>query len=210
LHEHSFALCVRTKRLAWSFVAAAERVDLSRFMALLDHRPIAPDPVSGHRIYAHDWRAVPTTTWLNRVNAGRLYGISAITAAPEQEVVVLGTDEFGAAVRDLLRGWHRPATAARSPLLRTRLVTADPTDGDPVERLRSALDDAVSTLSGEPRGERLRTVVVATYFAGIGSQPAVAEHLRLPYGTYRRHLARGVDRVIEILWEREAGSDDVR
>lgn len=35
------------------------------------------------------------------------------------------------------------------------------------------------------------------------SQELVAERLDLPFSTYRRHLAAGLERVVAWLWERE-------
>ena len=38
---------------------------------------------------------------------------------------------------------------------------------------------------------------------GGATQERVAEELGLPFNTYRYHLARGTDRVVEALWQRE-------
>jgi hypothetical protein len=208
IHEHDLQVCVRTERLAWSFIAVAERVDLSRLMGFLDHHPIAPGPVGGHRVYGHDWRTVPAGAWLSRVNASRLYGLGALADEPAPEIAVVSADEFAAAVRELLRGWHRTSGFADSPLLRSRIATDNPANDDPAAALRSAVETAVAKLSADRGGDRLRTVVSTTFFAGLPTQNAVAEHLRMPFSTYRRHLSRGVERVAEILWRWEIRVDE--
>jgi hypothetical protein len=199
IHEHSFEWALRTPRLAWTFITAAERSDLRPLMRFLDHRPVGPDPVAGYWLFAHDWRTVPTTAWLDRINAGRLYGWGALADA-EPAVAVLSGGEFAAAVRDLLRGWHRASAVAESRLLRCRIAAGG---GDPAETLRSAVRAAVAELGADRGGDRLRTVVSATFFAAFPTQNAVAHHLGLPFSTYRRHLSRGVDRVADLLWRRE-------
>jgi len=41
------------------------------------------------------------------------------------------------------------------------------------------------------------------YLRPAGTQEGAAQDLDLPISTYRRHLARGLDRVVEWLWQRE-------
>jgi hypothetical protein len=53
-----------------------------------------------------------------------------------------------------------------------------------------------------PSPDRLR-ILAATYFKGAATQEAAAQRLRLPFSTYRRHLAAGIERVTAWLWCRE-------
>jgi len=46
-------------------------------------------------------------------------------------------------------------------------------------------------------------VLDATYVRPAPTQEAAAERLALPIGTYRRHLKRGIERVIELVCARE-------
>jgi len=71
------------------------------------------------------------------------------------------------------------------------------------------LRDAIHHLGEERRGAEHRRVLETTYLARVPSQEAAAELLRLPFSTYRRHLAKATERLVEVLWaveiERETG-----
>jgi hypothetical protein len=56
-----------------------------------------------------------------------------------------------------------------------------------------------------PRGDRLRAVLHRTYLSPAPSQEAAAEVLGLPFSTYRRHLAKAIDELVDRLWARETG-----
>ena len=45
----------------------------------------------------------------------------------------------------------------------------------------------------------------SAYLHGAPSQEAAAEVLGLPFSTYRRHLSRAHDRIVEVLWAVEVG-----
>ena len=114
----------------------------------------------------------------------------------------LSRDEFNAAVRAALRAWHRPDRLAAGPLAHTHLVRAD--DNVVVaEQIRSAIARALRKLREDRCGERQYLAVRATYLdPAVNQQQAVADELGLPFGTYRRHLAQGLDRLCELLWHR--------
>jgi hypothetical protein len=118
-------------------------------------------------------------------------------------MVALSPPEFAAAVRQALRDLNRPAALARNPLLRARVVAdrAGPSPGP--EALAALLRDAVAALAGDPRGEKLVRALDRTYLRPAPTQEAAAELLGLPFSTYRGHLARGVERVVEWCWRRE-------
>lgn len=195
-YEHSLALYMRTPRLAWSFIAVPEGLDVTSMMSFLDHRAIAP-PGHGHALYAHDWRTVPAEVWLRRASAGKLFGPEAMADGPAPVVAVLSQERFATAVHDLLRAWHRQAAFEQSPLLHSRIAA-----GRGPAALRDVLSGAVAML-GDPT---IRSVVGVTYFGDFATQHAVAEHLRIPFSSYRRYLTRGVDLVCADLWRREVGS----
>jgi hypothetical protein len=44
---------------------------------------------------------------------------------------------------------------------------------------------------------------VYTYFQPAATQESAAERLGLPFSTYRYHLARGIERMVEWLWTLE-------
>ena len=71
------------------------------------------------------------------------------------------------------------------------------------EALRALLHEAVDALRGDPRGEKLVRALECTYLRPAPTQEAAAELLGLPFSTYRGHLTRGLERVVDWLWQRE-------
>ncbi len=95
--------------------------------------------------------------------------------------------EFAAAVKDALRDVHSPDLLARNPLLRDGICNLG--------------GSTVSTLFGNAHDEKLRRVIELTYFHPAPKQEVVADRLSLSFGTYRRHLTTGRDRLARWLWE---------
>ena len=214
----STARWLATPDLAWTLVALAEPERWRpMWMNLNFHRATEADFAVGDRrfgVYAHDWRAEPATVWLDRMAerelaAAPMHDGTDPTAAPA--FVVLARDEFTAAVRQALRDYTRPRALAANPLLRTRLVAARAEAmgsgaADPgVAALRALLREAVDALKGNPRDEKLQRALHHTYLHPARTQEAAAALLRLPFNTYRYHLARGLERVTGALWEQELG-----
>jgi DNA-directed RNA polymerase specialized sigma24 family protein len=110
-------------------------------------------------------------------------------------------DEFGAALRSALKSLAKPAELANSPLLRTRLL-ADWADGEtPAPAMIGELVEVA--LSSASTDDRPRRCVELTFVRGAPTQEAAAERLGLSFSTYRRQLERGVEAVIDYLWNRE-------
>ena len=111
----------------------------------------------------------------------------------------LGYEDFAAALKGALRDFHSSDLLARNALLYhgagTLGASAGPAD------LKAFLSEAVSTLFGNPRDEKLRRVIELTYFQPAPKQDVVADRLSLSFGTYRRHLATARDRLARWLWE---------
>jgi hypothetical protein len=110
-------------------------------------------------------------------------------------VLALSQPEFAAAARQALRDLHRPDALAANPLQRARMTRAVP--------LPELLEQAVAALRADPRDVKLARALERTYLRPAPTQEAAAEVLGLPFSTYRRHLTRGVDRVVAWLWHRE-------
>lgn len=162
-------------------------------------------------VYAHDWRVVPTLAWLTllaaRETADEPLAIpSAGAAAP---VRVLDAEEFARALRAALGELSRPDRLRTSPLVRSRLVSAlAGADTAPAARVRviqEVVREAAVALEASPRDRRAYRALHHTYLQPAGSQQRAADLLNLPMSTFRRHLAAGIDRLTEILWERELG-----
>ncbi|GGL09913.1 sigma-70 family RNA polymerase sigma factor [Streptomyces flaveus] len=203
-------------RRAWSFVAFEDAAFWEPLMTYSDHHALQDEGevALGDRswtLFAHDWRSMPMDAWLEFTAQEELFGPQSRRATVVPEVAVLSRPEFDSEVRGALRMWHRTDALAKSPLIRSRLVT-DQNSDDPVEVLRERLTDAVDQLSADPRDARLHRALAATFFHGATSQEQSAEQLRLPFSTYRRHLSRGLTRVADRLWELEhdAGAPGVK
>ncbi|MEU7834815.1 ATP-binding protein [Nonomuraea sp. NPDC049129] len=198
--------CLRAERMAWSYIAA--RHPDQAWAERLRHfgmRDIAERPRLGdgaYTLFVHDWRAVPARAWLERMNrllvAGPADGPDAATA----ELAVLSRAEFAEAVREALRQLSRPDALAASPLTRTRLI-AERAGRDPAAALGDLLRQAIDDLRADPRSVKFHQALSVTFLRGTPTRELAAERLGLPFSTYRRHLAAGIERLRADLWHRE-------
>src|SRR5262245_3254527 len=194
-------------RLAWSLVAFS---DPARWVPMMEYVNFkraddAAFTVRGrsYGVYAHDWRVEPWEPWWDQLGE-RSISSEPVTgdesSTPQSgPVVVLSEQEFTACVRQALRDWTRPAALAGNRLLQSQLVV-DGTSDDGVPRLQALLREALDTLNLSPRDEKFYRALLYTYFQPSATQEAAAERLGLPFNTYRYHLARGTDRIVEWLW----------
>jgi hypothetical protein len=118
-----------------------------------------------------------------------------------EPVLALSQPDFANAVRAALRCLHRPEELAANPLLRSRVVRDQAGEG--VSALRDLLGEVAQSLRDDYRGEKLYRAVDRTYLRPAPTQERAAEVLDLPFSTYRRHLTRGVDRIVETMWRHE-------
>jgi len=191
--------------LGWDFIAWIRDDILDPLMAYVDFGRLARVETirPSVMLYAHDWRAVPVEDWFLPMGRRELGEQPEAERAPQPPVVVLSQPEFGEAVRRALRDLHRPERLAVNPLLRSAALRAeagaDPTPGALADLLRAA----VERVGEDPRDEALRRALDRTYLRPAATQERAAEALGLPFSTYRRHLSRGVERAVGLLWERE-------
>ncbi|MFG2138342.1 AAA family ATPase [Streptomyces sp. NPDC048650] len=199
--------------LAWSFVVIEDFATFQQSSSATRLVALPPVGVGDRRygLFGSDRRVMPPESFLEQMalaqfpNAGGAERTERGPAAPAPAPpapAALARPEFDAAVRKALRSWHRPDALSASPLVRSGAVAADGR-ATPVEALQKALTEAVDRLRDDPQGEKPHRAVIMTFFADAPTQEAAAERLGLPYGTYRRHLARGIARVCELLWHRE-------
>jgi hypothetical protein len=196
------------RRLSWYYTAPADPEAMAPLMDYIHfHRaPEADFEVGGRRygVFARDWRRVGGVEWLERM-AERELGDEAPVAGSEHEtgpVLALSQPEFADAVRRALRDLHRPGALAANPLTCTRLVRERAELPAPAA-LRELLEEAVEALRADPRAEKLLRALERTYVRPAPTQEAAAELLDLPFSTYRGHLTRSVERVVDWLWQRE-------
>jgi len=167
--------------------------------ATLGFSPLATAELDGVRysIVGRDWREQPPLVWF----AGfieKLTGIAPIGQALE-ETAASERERFDGAVREALKVAtldHKLAQTALAELL------ALPHSADRGRALLELLQEASRALSGSPKGAKYARALDATYLAPIGPQERVAEALGLPFSTYRRHLAAGIENVSDALWAR--------
>ena len=196
-------------RLSWYYIVAADPEAMAPLMDYIyfDRARMADFEVDGrsYGVFARDWRRVGGVEWLERM-AERELGDDAPVPDAEREtgpVLALSQPEFADAVRRALRDLHRPGALATNPLARTRVVLERGAERPAPEALRELLHEAVDDLRADPRGEKLVRALERTYLRPAPTQEAAAEILGLPFSTYRGHLARGLERVVDWLWQRE-------
>ena len=198
----------RCGRLAFDFLTLAEPDAWNDYFALAGLPRVAgADVVVGaHRfgLFCHDFRAVPVASMIESWEERALAQDFRRPAPGPPTPVVASKTEFANEVRQAMRDLRRPDLLARSALLRTRLVqeraAPDPPDGRCVARL---LTTAAATLRDDPRDDKLWHAVRRTYLEPAGTQESAAASLGLPFSTYRRHLSRGMARIVDWCWERE-------
>ena len=157
-----------------------------------------------YAVFGHDWRASPPGEWLEGLAGQAPDRVPTPPASSaEDAVVALSQEGFAEAVRDALKAYARPYRLAESPLLRSRLVRER--GGDGVEELSALLWEAAAELRSGPRDAPYFRALEAAYLDPAPTQAAAAERLDVPFSTFRRHLGRGVDHVVEALWRRETG-----
>jgi hypothetical protein len=196
-------------RLSWYYIVSADPQAMAPAMDYIDFDRAADADfeVGGHHygVFAHDWRRFGAMEWLDRMTEREL-GDEAPAPRPERgpsPLLALSRAEFADAVRRALRDLHRPAALARNPLAGTRVVRERGAELPAPEALRELLLEAVGALRGDPRGEKLVRALERTYLRPASTQEAAAELLGLPFSTYRGHLTRGLQRVVDWLWQRE-------
>lgn len=197
------------RRLSWYYIVAADPEAMAPLMDYVHfQRAAEADFEVGGRhygVFARDWRRVGGVEWLELM-AGRELGDEAPVPDSEHDTgpeLALSQPEFADAVRRALRDLHRPDALAGNPLARTRVVR-DRGAGQPApDVLRELLGEAIDALRADPRGERLVRALERTYVRPAPTQEAAAELLGLPFSTYRGHLTRGLERIVDWLWQRE-------
>jgi hypothetical protein len=197
-----------TRPLAWSFTVAVDAEYWGPFFDYLAFAPLVEVDIGGlpHVAYGIDWRRFPVDAWFDLMHERGRSGATGPPPAGQIRPPPLNRARFATAVKAALQALHRPDHLATNPLLGSKLAAT--TSGPNPDQLRATIEDAVACLANEPRGDQLRAVLHRTYLRPAPTQEAAAEVLDLPLSTYRRHLARALDHLTDLLWTIEIG--DVR
>lgn len=195
-----------TRPLAWSFTVT---VDAEFWRPCLDFLAFTVEfPVTAgglrHTVFGIDWRRLPVDVWEELIGQRALTGE---TGPPPPELLrpsPLDQASFADAVRAALRDLHRPDRLGTSVLMGTAL--ANSAQGASADRLRGTLLGAIRQVGRESRSEVPGRVLDRTFIRAAPTQEAAAEVLDMPFSTYRRHLARAVERLTDLLWAVEIGA----
>jgi hypothetical protein len=190
-----------TQPLAWSIITAIDSEFWGPYFDYLGLRVLLEADAAGWRYvgYGNDWRRFPVDAWLDLMNEREHAGGTGPPPESMLRPAPLSRAAFGAAVRTALQNLGRPGQLADSPLVGGAL-------GATPEELRATVAAAVDLLADEPKGDQFRAVLHRTFVRAAPTQEAAAEVLGLPFSTYRRHLARAIDQLTEVLWSAEIGA----
>ncbi len=156
-------------------------------------------------VFEHDWRERPRPQWLARFEALERGGTPDIPVDSAPQLIALDEADFADAVRATLRDFTRPDQLATNPLVASRVVrdaAACGSEGGP-PALTETVRQAFAVLDDHPKTDRARRAVDRTYLRGAVTQEAAAEVLDMAFSTYRRHLATGIDLLVDQLWQWE-------
>ncbi|MFG1708868.1 ATP-binding protein [Nonomuraea sp. M3C6] len=156
-----------------------------------------------YSVYGIDWRRLTIERWLELLGERELSGASGPPPADMLRPAPLDRARFDQAVRAALRDLHRPDLLGAGPLMGSALAVGF--DGASVERLHAMLLGGIEQMGREPRAETLCRVLDRTFVRAAPTQETAAELLDLPFSTYRRHLAKAIERLTDLLWAVEIG-----
>ncbi|MET1058479.1 MAG: hypothetical protein ABWX84_02710 [Nocardioides sp.] len=194
-----------TRPLAWSFVATTDPSFWGPIFHYLALTTELEAEYAGQRytLYGVDWRRLTPERWYDLLGERELTGESGPAPAHLLRPPPLSRDRFAEALRTALHDLHQPDRLRANELMGSRLAV----DYDRVsaERLRATIVAGVAHVTRDPRAESLGRVLDRTYVHAAPTQEAAAEVLDLPFSTYRRHLARALERLSDLLWAVEIG-----
>jgi hypothetical protein len=190
---------------AWTFVVTVEDEHYGPYFEFLGMRRLFEVPIGAGRYVGYGWdrRRFPAPLLFELMAHRELSGETGPPPAGLVRPAPLSREEFTRAVRAALSDLAYPDRLTGSPLTASGLI--DPVGPVPAQALEATLRQAIAALDGEPGGAEHRRVLERTYLHGAPSQEAAAEVLGLPFSTYRRHLSRAHDRIVEVLWAVEVG-----
>jgi hypothetical protein len=194
-----------TRPLAWTFVASVDPAFWGPGFSYIGFTEQLVTELAGcqYTVYGTDWRRLPLDAWIDLLGERELTGASGPAPPNLLRPPPLGRAAFDAAVRAALGDLHAPDRLQANPLMGSMLAFG--VAGADVDRLRASIRAGIDQVTREPRAEPLGRVLDRTFVRPTPTQEAAAEVLSLPFSTYRRHLAKAVERLTDLLWAVEIG-----
>lgn len=198
LFRHALGNLLRAPRASGTlFVAAHERFPLeTRRIGGAD----APVAVAGRHVVFRDLHRMSTADVLMAVLLTRIDSGGTTTPFPRPDVHVSAD-----LVREALQLVDQPERLASLPLVSLRVVEQLTSAGATRYAKATALAKLLRETVAELRGEREDTQrqVLEALLTRRTKHETLAVELGLPYGTFRRHLTRGLERVAELVRTKE-------
>jgi hypothetical protein len=161
-----------------------------------------PVIVAGYPVVYRDLRGLTARAVLSAIVQADDDRLPWITAVPRPDAQI-STE----AIREALMLAGQPERLVGSALASLRVVEEEAGAGaqasEKAAALARVLRGAVAALGGGQRESKQRNVLEAVFFEKSGKHEKIAAELGIPYSTFRRHLARGIERVTEMIRVRE-------
>lgn len=142
-----------------------------------------------YALFGRDWRGYRFEDWLLEVIGG---------VPPQQTGPAVSRPDLEDAVRQALQLWRTPGALGSSRLAQ---AVAGRTGEDADRAVRALVRSVLDGMREDQRGLHAHDAVVATFMSGAVTQKAAARRLSMPFSTYRRHLAHGIDQLTGGVWQ---------
>ncbi len=152
-------------------------------------------------VMGYDFREDPPSRWFRRI-------LNKTLRQPPPRT--LDRQTFDAGVRDALRSLRHVDRLASNPLMRSRLgsgLAPGASRSAAAERLQALIEAEIHGLALDERYAESHRILEVTYLRKPMKQAAAAAELAMSYSTYRRRHGQAVDRLVEVLWERDGATE---
>ncbi len=194
-----------TRPLAWTFVPSVDPEFWGPGFTYIGFSEQLVTELDGchYTVYGVDWRRLSVDAWIDLLGERELTGATGPPPPHLLRPQPLTRAEFDAAVRAALRDIHRSERLQTNPLMGSTLAYG--IGGADADLLGAALRAGIDQIGREPRSHPLHRVLDRTFVRAAPTQEAAAEVLDLPFSTYRRHLAKAIEQLTDLLWAVEIG-----
>ena len=161
--------------------------------------------------FIRDFRHESSAQWLMRLT-GLVTGQHLLVERPATRPsrIVLSEGDFAEAVKTALRSYPARSELATNPLAGSRLVVRrrkraelDAESDAAGEMLAQLLEEACDSVRTTPMTRKAYRALYRSFVNPARTQREAAELENMPFGTFRRQLATGIERVTAYLWRLE-------